>query len=97
MPVPAELSEDRKCCNQVFSAKGLYQHLRTMKSCKYHESIYEFVKGLYCDDNGDLRIVFKDYIGNMIDLHHDGKYITNRKIQKTKKNKAGKNNKSNYR
>ena len=97
MPVPDELSEDRKSCNQVFSATGLYQHLRTMKSCKYHESIYEFVKGLYCDNNGDLRIMFKDYIGNMIDLHHDGKYITNRKIQKTKKNKAGKNNKSNYR
>ena len=97
MPVPDELCENPKTCNRVFSATGLYQHLKTMKSCKYHESIYEFVKGLYCDDNGDLRIVFKDYKGSIIDLHHDGKYITSRKKTKRKKNKAGKNRKSNYR
>ena len=78
MPVPDELSEDRK----VFPARGLYQHLQSTKSCKYHEATYELAKGLYCDSNGDLRIVFKDYVGNMIDLHHDGKYITPRKKRK---------------
>ena len=88
-PVPNELSEDRKACNKVFSVRGLYQYLQSMKSCKYHEAIYELVKGLYCDSNGDLRIVFKDYVGNMIDLHHDGKYVTPTK-KHVKRKKDGK-------
>ena len=60
MSVPEEFHLKQTACDKVFSARALFDHVQSFKYCKFYQAIYHYVKGLYCDNNGDLRIIFKN-------------------------------------